>query len=188
MSINPVEGIMSITRIPIALITVIAALGCAADQDPVAPRLAVASPSSATISASSWGPETPPFNNEIILRDVTGNGGFGHVKFRQPNDADRIVNLDTWVRDLEPNATYRLQRATDTAINDDCTGTNWLTLGRGAAPQVITTDWRGTGQAELFRNLGTTAIGTTFDIHFRVIDASGAVVLESSCYQFVVTQ
>src|SRR5206468_6139217 len=181
---------MSITRIPAAaLITLTTALlGCGADQDPAAPGLAAASASSASISASSWGPETPPFNDETILRDVTGNGGFGHVKFRQPNDADRIVNLDTWVRDLAPNAAYRLQRATDTAINDDCTGTNWLTLGRGAVPQAITTDWRGTGQAELFRNLGTTAIGTTFDIHFRVIDASGAVVLESSCYQFVVTQ
>jgi hypothetical protein len=140
------------------------------------------------ISASSWGPETPPFNNEVILRDATGNGGFGLVKFRQPNDADRIVNLDTWVRDLVPNATYRLQRATDVNINDDCTGTNWLTLGKGATPQAITTDWRGTGREDLFRNLGTTAIGSTFDIHFRLIDAGGAVVLESSCYQFVVTQ
>jgi len=181
---------MSIARIPtVALITLTTALlGCGADRDPAAPGLAAASASSASISASSWGPETPPFNDEVILRDATGNGGFGHVKFRQPNDADRIVNLDTWVRDLEPNATYRLQRATDTAINDDCTGMNWLTLGRGAAPQVITTDWRGTGRADLFRNLGTTAIGSTFDIHFRVIDATGAVVLESSCYQFVVTQ
>jgi len=181
---------MPITRIPVAvslsLTTVL--LGCVADPDLSAPRLASDSPANAVISASSWGPETPPFNNEVILRDATGNGGFGHVKFRQPNDADRIVNLDTWVRDLEPNATYRLQRATDTAINDDCTGTNWLTLGRGTVPQAITTDWRGTGRAELFRNLGTIAIGSTFDIHFRVIDASGAVVLESSCYQFVVTQ
>jgi len=157
---------------------------CTPDSAPVAPRQA----GGPIISASSWGPETPPFNNEIILRDVTGNGGFGLVKFRQPNDANRIVNLDTWVRDLEPNATYRLQRATDTAINDDCTGTNWLTLGKGTTPQAITTDWRGTGREDLFRNLGTTAIGSTFDIHFRLIDAGGAVVLESSCYQFVVTQ
>jgi len=157
---------------------------CTSDSAPVAPQQS----GGPIISASSWGPETPPFNNEIILRDVTGNGGFGHVKFRQPNDADRIVNLDTWVRDLEPNATYRLQRATDANINDDCTGTNWLTLGKGTTPQAITTDWRGTGREDLFRNLGTTAIGSTFDIHFRLIDASGAVVLESSCYQFVVTQ
>src|SRR5213595_4369849 len=83
------------------------------------------------ISASSWGPETPPFNNEIILRDVTGGGGFGHVKFRQPNDDNLTVLLDTWVRDLAPNTSYRLQRAVDTDINDDCTGTAWLTLGQG---------------------------------------------------------
>ncbi len=181
---------MSITRIlTVALITLTTALlGCGADQDPAAPGLAAAAASSASISASSWGPETPPFNDEVILRDATGNGGFGHVKFRQPNDADRIVNLDTWVRDLAPNAAYRLQRATDTAINDDCTGTNWLTLGIGSVPQSITTDSRGTGRAALFRNLAAFPVGSTFDIHFRVIDASGAVVLESTCYQFVVTQ
>ena len=157
---------------------------CTSNPDLVAPRQS-AGP---IISASSWGPETPPFNNEIILRDVTGNGGFGHVKFRQPNDADRIVYLDTWVRDLQPNTGYQLQRATDANVNDDCTGTNWLTLGMGAVPQSITTDSRGTGQAALFRNLAAFAVGSTFDIHFRVIDAGGAVVLESSCYQFVVTQ
>jgi len=157
---------------------------CTSNPDLVAPRQS-AGP---IISASSWGPETPPFNNEIILRDVTGNGGFGHVTFRQPNDADRIVYLDTWVRDLQPNTGYQLQRATDANVNDDCTGTNWLTLGMGAVPQSITTDSRGTGQAALFRNLAAFAVGSTFDIHFRVIDAGGAVVLESSCYQFVVTQ
>jgi len=157
---------------------------CTSNPDLVAPRQS-AGP---IISASSWGPETPPFNNEIILRDVTGNGGFGHVKFRQPNDADRIVYLDTWVRDLQPNTGYQLQRATDANVNDDCTGTNWLTLGMGAVPQSITTDSRGTGQAALFRNLAAFAVGSTFDIHCRVIDAGGAVVLESSCYQFVVTQ
>jgi hypothetical protein len=172
----------------LAGLTVVVALvaACVADgSDPVSPTAA----QTPAISASSWGPEIPPFNNEIILRDATGSGGFGHVKFRQPNDADRIVYLDTWVRDLKPNATYQLQRATDTAINDDCTGTNWLTLGKGATPQVLTTDDRGTAQEDLFRNLGTTAVGSTFDIHFRVIEqASGLVALESGCYQFVVTQ
>jgi hypothetical protein len=159
---------------------------CATDRpDPIAPRLSGGS----GIRASAWGPETPPFNNEIILRDVAGTRGFGHVKFRQPNDADRIVYLDTWVRDLQPNTDYQLQRATDVNVNDDCTGTNWLTLGRGAVPQSITTDWRGTGREALFRNLGMTAIGSTFDIHFRVIEqTSHAVMLESDCYQFVVTQ
>jgi hypothetical protein len=161
------------------LLSVLAALSACTDRGPA--------PTGLVISASSWGPESPPFNNEIILRDVTGGGGFGHVKFRQPNDASLTVHLDTWVRDLAPNASYRLQRAVDTNINDDCTSTTWLTLGMGATPQAIVTDDRGTGRAALFRTL-TSPLGSEFDIHFRVIDAAGAVVLESACYQFVVSQ
>src|SRR6059058_4774827 len=92
---------------------------CSSNPDPVAPRQS-AGP---ILSASSWGPETPPFNNEISLRDLTGNGGFGHVKFRQPNDADRIVYLDTWVRDLPPNHHYLLERAVDPTADDNCTNT-----------------------------------------------------------------
>jgi len=57
-----------------------------------------------------------------------------------------------------------------------------------ALPQDIVTDARGTGRAELFRNLGTTAVGSQFDIHFRVIDAAGTPVLNSDCYQFTVSQ
>src|SRR2546426_7286532 len=90
-----------------AALTILAALLAACSVDRGAPTSPVAAVGGATatppISASSWGPETPPFNNEIILRDVTGGGGFGHVKVRPPNDADRIVYLDTWVRDLQPN-------------------------------------------------------------------------------------
>jgi len=154
---------------------------CAPDgSNPVAPNLA--------ISASTSGPATPPFNNEIILRDATGAGGFGHVKFRQPKDGDVIVYLDTWVRDLAPNASYRLQRAVDTNVNDDCTGTAWLTLGEGPTPRAIVTDDQGTGRAPLWRTLPASLLGTEFDIHFRVIDATGAVVLESACYQYVVSQ
>jgi hypothetical protein len=119
-----------------------------------------------------------------------GDGpGFGHVKFRQPKDDQRIVFLDTWVRDLAPNTSYKLQRAVDSNVNDDCTSTGWLTLGRGATPQAIITDDKGTGRAELFRDLSAVPIGTEFDIHFRVINkATSAVVLQSDCYQFVVTQ
>ena len=136
-------------------------------------------------SAPSWGPESPPFNDEIILR----GDGFGLVKFRQPNDGRRIVFLDTWLRALSPNTAYSLQRAVDTNVNDDCTGTTWLTLGKGATPQAITTDARGTGREELYRDLGATPVGTTFDIHFRVIDATtSAVVLTSACYQFTVSE
>ena len=132
----------------------------------------------------AWGPETPNFNLEVILR----GDGFGHVKFRQPNDDEKVVHLDTWVRDLAPNRSYLLQRAVDTTIDDDCTSSAWLTLGNGAVPQSIDTDDRGTGTADLFRNLGATPVGATFDIHFRVIDAiTLAVVLESGCYQFTVS-
>src|SRR5919199_7007747 len=118
-----------------------------------------------------WGPETPPFNLEVILRDVTGGQGFGHVKFRQPNDTDKIVFLDTWVRDLAPNHSYLLQRAVDTVLDGNCTSTAWLTLGKGLVPQTITTDDRGTGRADLFRNLAALPTGSQFDIYFRVIDA-----------------
>jgi len=130
-------------------------------------------------------------NLEVILRPASGtpDGGFGLVKFRQPKDADKIVYLNVWVRDLTPNHSYYLQRATDLTVNDDCRGTNWLTLGQGSAVQAITTDDRGTGRASLFRNLAAIPVGTQFDIHFRIVDAATtAVALESACYQFTVTQ
>jgi hypothetical protein len=132
-----------------------------------------------------WGPETPNFNLEVILRPAAGgpDGGFGLVKFRQPNDATKIVYLDTWVRDLAPNRSYSLQRAVDTNVDDNCTGTNWLTLGQ------ITTDGTGTGRAALSRDLAAIPLGMAFDIHFRIVDtATMAVVLESGCYQFAVSQ
>ncbi len=142
-------------------------------------------------SAPSGGPATPNFNLQVILRPVGGapDNGFGLVKFRQPKDADKIVYLDVWVRDLAPNHSYYLQRATDSNVNDDCTGTNWLTLGEGLVPYAVTTDEKGTGRADLFRNLAAIPLGTQFDIHFRVIDAAtSAVVLESACYQYTVSQ
>ena len=137
-----------------------------------------------------WGPETPPFNIEVILRAVDGGSGFGHVKFRQPNDETKIVYLDTWVRDLLPNHAYRLQRAVDTTLDGACprVETDWLTLGKGLAPQAITTDDRGAAREELFRDLSAVPIGRQFDINFRVIDAvTSAPVLESGCYRFTVS-
>jgi len=127
-------------------------------------------------------------NLQVILRPV-GDSGFGLVKFRQPKDADKIVYLDVWVRNLAPNHSYYLQRATDSNVNDDCTGTNWLTLGQGLVPHAITTDETGTGRADLFRSLAAIRLGTQFDIHFRVIDAeTSAMALESTCYQYTVSQ
>jgi hypothetical protein len=132
---------------------------------------------------------TPNFNLEAQLRPVVGGqDGFGLVKFRQPKDLEAIAYLGVWVRDLAPNHTYSLQRATDPTVDDDCTGINWLTLGQGNATKMIATDERGTGRADLFRDLSA-ALGRQFDIQFRVIDAvTSAVVLESACYQFTVSQ
>jgi len=149
-------------------------------QNPAAPteRAAIQA------DAVSWGPETPNFNLEVILRGQ----GFGLVKFRQPKDGDLIIYLDTWVRDLAPNTSYLLQRAVDTNVDGVCTSTGWLTLGKGMTPQAIVTDQNGTGRADLFRSVAALPVGSRFDIHFRVVEAaSAAVVLESECYQYTVS-
>jgi hypothetical protein len=137
-----------------------------------------------------WGPETPHFNLEVILRPAAGapDNGFGHVKFRQPNDAAKIVYLDTWVRDLAPNHKYYLERRAHPGADGNCTG-SWLTLGLGTKIEAITTDEMGTGRAPLYRDLFMLAAGASFDIQFHVIDAeTSAVVLESGCYQYTVSQ
>ena len=153
-------------------------IACASENS--APTSAAASSSTPWASAS-WGPETPNFNLEVILR----GSGFGLIKFRQPNDATAIAFLDTRVRGLAPSTEYLLQRAVDPLVDDDCTSTAWLTLGRGTEPQSITTDETGKGQQEFFRNLAAFPPGSEFDIHFRIINAvTQAVVLESECYQF----
>src|SRR5687767_2126563 len=129
----------------------------------------------------------PTFNLEVILRGEDGR--FGHVKFRQDVDPSKIIVLDTWVRDLEPNHQYLLQRAVDAAnvVDGDCTSTSWLTLGKGLTPQSILTDDSGKGSEELWRDISMVASGSAFDIHFRIVDATTmAVVLTSDCYQYVV--
>jgi hypothetical protein len=137
------------------------------------------------MSSSNAIAETPPFNLEVILRGE-GNS-FGHIKFRQDVDPSKIITLDTWVRDLEPNHQYLLQRAVDATVDGNCTSTTWLTLGKGLTPQSILTDDNGTGEEELWRDVSAVATGSKFDIHFQVIDAeSMAVVLDSDCYQYVV--
>ena len=131
-----------------------------------------------------WGPETPNFNLEVILRGE----GFGLVKFRQPNDDAFIVYLDVWLRNLEPDTSYLLQRAVDTNVDGNCTSTAWLTLGKGSLPQSITTDETGTGREKLFRILPPSP-GSEFDIHFQVVEEdTGEVVLTSKCYQFTISQ
>jgi hypothetical protein len=140
-----------------------------------------------------WGPETPHFNLEAILRPTAAgpDQGFGHVKFRQPNDNARIIYLDTWVRDLVAGD-YLLQRQVDTDPDGDCSDaaslSPWVTLGG------VSTDDRGSGRAALSRDLDPPGpapgppAGMQFDIHFRLVDATTSVpVLESACYQFTVS-
>jgi hypothetical protein len=135
--------------------------------------------------ASQWGPETPNFNLEVILR----GDGFGLVKFRQPNDDALVITLDTKVRGLEPNTAYVLQRAADTNLDGICSSTAWLTLGKGLVPQTITTDDRGTAEESLFRDVRALGVGATFDIAFRVVNvATSAVVLTSDCYRYTISQ
>ena len=135
-----------------------------------------------------WGPETPHFNLEAVLRPtaIGPEKGFGLIKFRQPNDESTTIHLDVWVRDLAPNTTYYVQRAVDTNVDDNCTGTNWTMPLLG----TITTDDSGTGRAELLRPLPAILLGMTFDIHFRIAETPTASsgVLESACYQFTVSQ
>ena len=130
-------------------------------------------------------PANPNFNLQVILR---GEGkSFGQVKFRQDKDDAKIITLDVWVRDLVPNHKYLLQRAVDTELDGDCTGTTWLTLGKGLTPQSILTDDKGTGREGLWRDVSAIATGATFDIHFQIIDAvTSAVVLTSDCYEYTI--
>jgi hypothetical protein len=171
----------------VAIVFAIVLSACAdTPVTPTAPGASSADTGSAVAqSAPPWGPETPHFNLEVILRGE----GFGLVKFRQPNDDALIVHLDTWVRDLAPNTSYLLQRAVDVNVDDNCTSTAWLTLGKGLQPQSITTNANGTGREELFRSVAAFPVGSEFDIHFRVIhEGSSAVVLTSQCYQFTISQ
>jgi hypothetical protein len=95
----------------------------------------------------------------------------------------------TRVRDLARTTVIPSSGQRISTVNDDCIGTNWLTLGQGLVPRAVTTDGRGTGRADLFRNLAAIPLGTELDIHFRVIDSTtSAVVLASACYQFKVSQ
>jgi hypothetical protein len=131
---------------------------------------------------------TPPFNLEIILR---GDGKrFGHVKFRQDNDIEKIIDLGVWVRHLAPNHTYLLQRAVDAIniVDGNCTSTSWLTLGKGLTPQAIITDEKGTGREDLWRSVAALPTGSKFDIHFRVVDAITKAVVLTSVSQLVLVQ
>lgn len=142
------------------------------------------SPASLVPEASGANVLVPLFNLDVTL--LSQGLGFGHVAFRQNHDGAQLAHLGVSVTHLAPNTSYVLQRAVD-AMDGVCTSAAWLTLGKGATPQTINTDANGTGQADLWRSLTAFPVGTTFDITFRVLDATTmAVVLTSACYQFFV--
>lgn len=166
-----------------ALIATLVTIACR--EAPTSPK---APPVITSVATDRSTGDTPNYNLEILLRPAGSWDGFGHVKFRQSGKDDvQRIDLGVWVRDLAPNTEYLLQRATDGNLNGSCTGTNWLTLGKGAVPQSITTDEKGTGREDLFRVL-TSAPGTTFDIYFRIVPKAAPTVpvLTSECYQFSV--
>ena len=127
----------------------------------------------------------PNYNLDVTLRGTGKSSGF--VKFQQVTDRPFTIFLDTSVQGLEPNTNYVLQRAVDTNLDGNCTSTSWLTLGKGLVAQTILTDNLGAGSAALFRDVSAFPPGTTFDIHFRVINQQTlAIVLTSDCYQYTV--
>ena len=127
----------------------------------------------------------PNYNLDVTLRGTGKASGF--VKFQQFPERPFTINLDTSVQGLEPNTSYVLQRAVDTNLDGNCTSTSWLTLGKGLVPQAILTDNLGTGSAALFRDVSAFPSGTTFDIHFQIVNQqTTTVVLTSGCYQYTV--
>ncbi len=131
--------------------------------------------------------ESSSFDLNVNLRGEGNNQG--HIKFRQDPDPAQIITLETKVHNLLPNHEYLLQRAVDpiNVVDGECTSASWLTLGKGLIPQSILTDSKGKGSEELWRDVSSVPAGSTFDIHFRIIDATSmAVVLRSDCYQYTV--
>jgi hypothetical protein len=131
--------------------------------------------------------ESPPYDLNVTLY---GEGNMqGHLKFRQDPDLAKIIDLEIKLHHLAPNREYFLQRAVDAinVVDGNCTSTSWLTLGKGMVTQAILTDEHGKGSEDLWRDITAIPSGSSFDIHFRVIDAvTSAVVLTSDCYQYQV--
>ncbi len=133
-------------------------------------------------------PKNGPYDLDVVLRGQDKNiGSTGIVKFRQDPDTARIITLDTRVANLEPNHSYLLQRAVNPITDNSCTSTAWLTLGKGLQPQAINTDAHGNGEANLWRDVTAIPRGTSFRIHFQVVDSTSLTpVLTSSCYEYTI--
>ncbi|HTS43102.1 MAG TPA: hypothetical protein VMH01_01795 [Puia sp.] len=126
-------------------------------------------------------------NSGEINKFDSKSSAFGFIKFRQDPNVPLTITLDTWVFNLTPNHDYLLQRAVNPITDNDCSSTAWLTLGKGLVSQPIHTDGFGNGMENLFRNVPASVEGTTYRIHFQIIDAvSLATVLTSDCAQYTV--
>jgi len=133
-------------------------------------------------------PLNPLYDLDVPLHGGAKNAGAGFIKFRQNPDTARVITLDTWVRNLEPNHSYLLQRAVNPIADPTgCSSTAWLTLGEGLQPKSILTNSHGDGNANLWRDITAIARGTAFHIHFQVIDATTLTpVLTSDCFDYTV--
>ena len=134
-----------------------------------------------------------PYNLDVTLHSNetmkfdSKSSEFGFIKFRQDPNVPLTITLDTWVFNLTPNHDYLLQRAVNPITDNDCTSTAWLTLGKGLVSQPIHTDAFGNGMENLFRNVPASVEGTSYRIHFQIIDAiSLATVLTSDCDQYTI--
>jgi len=134
-----------------------------------------------------------PYNLDVTLHSNetmkfdSKSSGFGFIKFRQDPNVPLTITLDTWVFNLTPNHDYLLQRAVNPITDNDCTSTAWLTLGKGLVSQPIHSDDLGNGMENLFRNVPASVEGTSYRIHFQIIDAvSLATVLASDCDQYTI--
>jgi hypothetical protein len=102
----------------------------------------------------------------------------------------KIIFL-TWVRELEPATSYLLQQAVDPVIDGVCpggdVGAEWVTVGAGSREQSILTSDLGSAHLPLSRVMQRGQVGATFESQLRIVNAStGAVVLQSNCFQFQV--
>jgi hypothetical protein len=118
--------------------------------------------------------------------------GWGRVQFRQPEDGEAKIFFITWLRELKPRTAYLLQHAIDSVADGVCTGgvTNpaeWLTLGTDTKPFTIPSGDLGGFHVPLYRTLPRRLVGTSLDIHLRLIEEeTGVVVQRSECFQFQV--
>ena len=162
----------------ICILLILAACSDEAEVLPVQPE---------SSSARNFNPDHPYYDLNVLLFSTPNSSELGFIQFRQTVDEPKVIHLDTRVYGLEPNTNYLLQRAVDTDLDGNCTGSAWLTLGAGPDALAIVTDDNGSGEAELFRSVAAIAAGTTFDIHFQIINASTLeVALASDCYHYTV--